>query len=91
MCVSRLLGISVTLWATLLPSVLYLGSIQPLLMELTADSKVSMLLNSTWTLSNLCQYKPPQTFDKVHPAIVTLAHLSYFDNEEVLAAAYWAL
>lgn len=71
--------------------VLESGALQPLLMQLTGDSKVSMLRNATWTLSNLCRGKPPPIFEMVRPALSTLAHLIYFDDEEVLTDACWAL
>lgn len=71
--------------------VLEAGTLHPLLMQLTGDSKVSMLRNAAWTLSNLCRGKPPPVFDLVRPALATLAHLIYFDDEEVLTDACWAL
>lgn len=71
--------------------VLESGALHPLLMQLTGDSKVTMLRNATWTLSNLCRGKPPPNFEMVKPALGTLAHLIYFDDEEVLTDACWAL
>lgn len=71
--------------------VLEAGALRPLLMQLTGDSKVTMLRNATWTLSNLCRGKPPPKFEMVKPALGTLAHLIYFDDEEVLTDACWAL
>lgn len=71
--------------------VLESGALHPLLMQLTGDSKVTMLRNATWTLSNLCRGKPPPNFEMVRPALGTLAHLIYFDDEEVLTDACWAL
>lgn len=71
--------------------VLEAGALQPLLCQLTADSKVTMLRNATWTLSNLCRGKPPPNFEMVRPALGTLAHLIFYDDEEVLTDACWAL
>lgn len=71
--------------------VLEAGALRPLLLQLTGDSKVTMLRNATWTLSNLCRGKPPPNFEMVRPALDTLAHLIYFDDEEVLTDACWAL
>lgn len=71
--------------------VLESGALHPLLMQLTGDSKVTMLRNATWTLSNLCRGKPPPNFELVRPALGTLSHLIYFDDEDVLTDACWAL
>ena len=50
-----------------------------------------MVRNATWTLSNFCRGKPQPDFEHVRPALPTLAHLIYMQDEEVLTDACWAL
>jgi len=71
--------------------VLASGALVPLLQQLTESSKLSMLRNATWTLSNLCRGKPQPKFDQVSPALPVLAKLIYSTDEEVLTDACWAL
>jgi len=71
--------------------VLQSGAMQPLLMQLHQNSKLSMLRNATWTLSNFCRGKPQPDFEMVRPALPTLAQLIFSPDEEVLTDACWAL
>lgn len=71
--------------------VLQAGAMQPLLMQLHQNSKLSMLRNATWTLSNFCRGKPQPDFEMVRPALPTLAQLIFSPDEEVLTDACWAL
>lgn len=71
--------------------VLQAGAMQPLLMQLHQNSKLSMLRNATWTLSNFCRGKPQPDFELVRPALPTLAQLIFSPDEEVLTDACWAL
>eukprot|EP01091_Cochliopodium_minus_P009610 TRINITY_DN239_c0_g1_i1.p1 TRINITY_DN239_c0_g1~~TRINITY_DN239_c0_g1_i1.p1 ORF type:complete len:525 (-),score=183.13 TRINITY_DN239_c0_g1_i1:117-1691(-) len=71
--------------------VLQHGAMTPLLQNLQQSSKLSMLRNATWTLSNFCRGKPQPQFELVAPALPTLARLIYSTDEEVLTDACWAL
>jgi importin subunit alpha-6/7 len=57
--------------------VLKAGALHPLLHQLMQNNKLSMLRNSTWTLSNFCRGKPQPPFDLVRDALGTLSHLIY--------------
>lgn len=71
--------------------VLQAGAMQPLLQQLHQNSKLSMLRNATWTLSNFCRGKPQPEFEMVRPALPTLSQLIFSPDEEVLTDACWAL
>ncbi|GAV73371.1 Arm domain-containing protein/IBB domain-containing protein [Cephalotus follicularis] len=67
------------------------GALMPLLAQLNQNSKLSMLRNATWTLSNFCRGKPPTPFEQVKPALPILQQLIHTGDEEVLTDACWAL
>ncbi|GAB4855661.1 Importin subunit alpha-4 [Ancistrocladus abbreviatus] len=67
------------------------GALVPLLAQLNENSKLSMLRNATWTLSNFCRGNPPAPFEQVKPALPVLQQLIYLNDEEVLTDACWTL
>ena len=67
------------------------GALPPLMEQLKEGSKISMLRNATWTMSNFCRGKPQPNFEQTKQALPTLARLVYSDDEEVLTDACWAL
>ncbi|CAL5410873.1 unnamed protein product [Camellia sinensis] len=67
------------------------GALMPLLAQLNEHSKLSMLRNATWTLSNFLRGKPPTPFEQVKPALPVLRQLIHLNDEEVLTNACWAL
>jgi importin subunit alpha-6/7 len=71
--------------------VLQAGAMPPLLSLLHQNSKISMLRNATWTLSNFCRGKPQPDFNMVCESLPTLAQLIFSPDEEVLTDACWAL
>jgi len=71
--------------------VLQEGAMASLLQQLGEASKLSMLRNATWTLSNFCRGKPAPDFDLVRPALPTLAQLIYSPDDDVVTDACWTL
>jgi len=71
--------------------VLESGAMVPLLQQLTENSKLSMLRNATWTLSNFCRGKPQPDFNLVRPALATLSQLIFSNDDDVLTDSCWAL
>ena len=62
-----------------------------LLSQISTNSKLSMLRNATWTLSNFCRGKPQPNFELVKPSLATLGQLIFMNDDEVLTDACWAL
>lgn len=67
------------------------GAMQPLLHVLQSTSKLSMIRNATWTLSNFCRGKPAPDFGVVATALPHLARLLLSQDKEILTDACWAL
>ncbi|KAF3453081.1 hypothetical protein FNV43_RR03515 [Rhamnella rubrinervis] len=59
------------------------------LAQLNEHTKLSMMRNATWTLSNFCRGKPPTPFDQA--CLTSSSQLIYLNDEEVLTDACWAL
>ncbi|KAL8516915.1 hypothetical protein ACS0TY_015240 [Phlomoides rotata] len=59
--------------------------------DLNQDTKLPILTNATWTLSNFCRGKPQPVFEQVKPTLPALQDLVHSNDEEVLTYACWAL
>jgi importin subunit alpha-1 len=62
-----------------------------LLLTLQNATKISLLRNAAWTLSNLCRGKPQPDFELLRPLVPTLARLIYSTDDEVVTDSCWAL
>jgi importin subunit alpha-1 len=62
-----------------------------LIKNLACTTKMSMLRNGTWTMSNFARGKPQPDFNLVKEALPALAHLIKSADDEVLTDACWAL
>ena len=71
--------------------VLRAGVMPPLIENLRCTTKVSMMRNGTWTLSNLARGKPQPPFELIKDSIPALASLVRSADTEVLTDACWAL
>lgn len=72
--------------------VLEQGALAPLISIFDEDHKISMLRNASWTLSNFCRGKNPSPpWDKIQPAINTLAKLVYSEDSDIVTDACWGL
>ena len=58
--------------------VLGYGALMPLLSQFSDQSKLSMLRNATWTLSNFCRGKPQPPFEQVCLSVVCFRFLCIF-------------
>ncbi|KAI9501676.1 ARM repeat-containing protein [Coemansia spiralis] len=68
------------------------GALEPLLRLLNENHKLSMLRNSTWTLSNFCRGKNPQpAWETISPALPVLSKLIYSVDDDLLTDACWAI
>merc|ERR1719482_1266116 len=67
------------------------GAMQPLLQQLHENSKLSMLRNATWTLSNFCRGKPQPEFMTVRPALPTLHALLGNPKKGIRKEACWTI
>ncbi|KAI8077348.1 armadillo-type protein [Gilbertella persicaria] len=72
--------------------VLEQGALPPLLAIFEENSKLSMVRNATWTLSNFCRGKNPQPdWRLISPALGILSKLIHSTDEEVLIDTCWAI
>ncbi|KAI7871639.1 armadillo-type protein [Spinellus fusiger] len=67
------------------------GVLPPLLAVFEKNTKLSLIRNTVWALSNLCRGDDPQPdWRLVAPALPALAHLMTMECEDVLIEACWA-
>ncbi|KAI8875694.1 ARM repeat-containing protein [Backusella circina FSU 941] len=72
--------------------VLESGALPPLLAIFEDSSKVTMVRNATWTLSNFCRGKNPQPdWRLIAPALSVFAGLINSPDEEILIDTCWAI
>jgi len=72
--------------------VLQHGVLPILLRLIKPDTKLSMMRNIVWTISNLCRNKnPPVKFEDVQSCLPVLAQLLNYNDKDVLADTCWAL
>eukprot|EP00835_Amoeboradix_gromovi_P004594 NODE_367_length_10044_cov_0.769432.p3 type:complete len:516 gc:universal NODE_367_length_10044_cov_0.769432:9770-8223(-) len=74
-------------------AVLACGAMMPLLQILTLESsKLSLVRNSTWTLSNFCRGKHPiAEWSCLAPALPVLKNLLSSSDEEILVDSLWSI
>ncbi|KAI7897606.1 armadillo-type protein [Cokeromyces recurvatus] len=72
--------------------VLETGALPPLLAIFEDSSKLSLIRNATWTLSNFCRGKNPQpNWRLIAPALNVLSQLINSTDEEILIDTCWAI
>lgn len=73
--------------------VLAAGALNPLLLNISQPSSVSLLRNTTWALSNFCRGKPQPPIATLAPALPVLYNLvmSQQQDQETIIDAIWAL
>jgi importin subunit alpha-6/7 len=71
--------------------VLRSGALERILALFVPDTKISLLRNFTWTLSNFCRGKPQPSVELISPLLPTMAQLIYSPDGEILTDALWAL
>jgi len=72
--------------------VLSLGIMTPLTALLSKSTKLSMLRNAVWVLSNLCRGKhPPPSFEQIQPCLPVLGRLLFHSDADILTDTCWAL
>lgn len=72
--------------------ILSLGAMEKLIRAVnTPVSKITVLRNAVWALSNVCRSKPPPPLEEVQPALPVLAQLLNHSDKEVVTDACWAV
>jgi len=72
--------------------ILGLGSMNRLINAIQMPySKISVLRNAVWALSNMCRSKPPPAMEYITPILPVLATLLNHSDREVATDACWAI
>lgn len=71
--------------------VLHQGGLRMLLPKINQHAKITMIRNATWALSNFCRGKPQPSLTEIEHALPMLATLLFYNDNEVLTDACWAL
>jgi len=71
--------------------VLSKGAMVPLIQLINRSTKMSVLRNGTWCVSNFCRGKPAPEFEMVAPALQIIPKLLDYTDEEILTDACWAV
>lgn len=70
----------------------YIGILPPLLDIFNLkNTKLSLIRNATWTLSNLCRGKPQPNFQLISSCLPILLRLIHSEDNEIVVDACWAL
>ena len=59
--------------------------------EFAANSKIDILRNSVWCMSNLCRGKPSPDWERIKACLPILAQCLHHSDEQILSDACWGI